>query len=136
MVVESKDVQLPRALSVKELADTLNVSAVEIIKELMKNGVMASINQVIDYDTAAIVASDFGFEPRQQNEFAFHAFGTGAATSYAWDFDDGTTATTAVPDVVHAYADAKPHVVTLTVPGTNCHVQHTVVTPRRRAAGH
>jgi translation initiation factor IF-2 len=65
LVVESKDVQLPRALSVKELADTLNVSAVEIIKELMKNGVMASINQVIDYDTAAIVASDFGFEPRE-----------------------------------------------------------------------
>jgi translation initiation factor IF-2 len=65
LVVESKDVQLPRALSVKELADTLNVSAVEIIKELMKNGVMASINQIIDYDTAAIVATDFGFEPRE-----------------------------------------------------------------------
>jgi translation initiation factor IF-2 len=63
--VDSKDVQLPRALSVKELADTLNVSAVEIIKELMKNGVMASINQIIDYDTAAIVATDFGFEPRE-----------------------------------------------------------------------
>ena len=66
MVVESKEVQLPRALSVKELADTLNVSAVEIIKELMKNGVMASINQIIDFDTAAIVATDFGFDPREQ----------------------------------------------------------------------
>ncbi len=65
MVVESKDIQLPRALSVKELADALSVSAVEIIKELMKNGVMASINQVIDYDTAAIVATDFGFEPHE-----------------------------------------------------------------------
>jgi translation initiation factor IF-2 len=64
--VESKEVQLPRALTVKELADLLSVSAVEIIKELMKNGVMASINQVIDYDTAAIVATDFGFEPREQ----------------------------------------------------------------------
>jgi translation initiation factor IF-2 len=42
------------------------MSAVEIIKELMKNGVMASINQVIDYDTAAIVATDFGFDPREQ----------------------------------------------------------------------
>jgi translation initiation factor IF-2 len=31
----------------------------------MKNGVMASINQVIDYDTAAIVATDFGFDPRE-----------------------------------------------------------------------
>jgi translation initiation factor IF-2 len=61
-LVASKEIQLPQALTVKELADSLSVSAVEIIKELMKNGVMASINQVIDYDTAAIVASDFGFE--------------------------------------------------------------------------
>ena len=62
----SKEIQLPQALTVKELADMLSVSAVEIIKELMKNGVMASINQVIDYDTAAIVASDFGFEAVEQ----------------------------------------------------------------------
>ena len=54
MVTESKAVQLPRALTVKELADLIGVSAVEIIKELMKNGLMASINQVIDYDTADI----------------------------------------------------------------------------------
>jgi translation initiation factor IF-2 len=40
----------------------MSVSPVEVIKELMKNGVMASINQVIDFDTAAIVASDMGFE--------------------------------------------------------------------------
>jgi translation initiation factor IF-2 len=62
----SKEIQLPQALTVKELADLLSVSAVEIIKELMKNGVMASINQVIDFDTAAIVASDFGFEAVEQ----------------------------------------------------------------------
>ena len=61
-MVTSKEVQLPQALTVKELAEALEVSAVDIIKELMKNGVMASINQVIDFDTAAIVASDFGFE--------------------------------------------------------------------------
>ena len=65
MVTESKTVELPRALSVKDLADLLKVSAVDIIKELMKNGVMASINQVIDFDTAAIVATDFGFEPHE-----------------------------------------------------------------------
>ncbi len=58
MVVENtKTVELPRALTVKELAERLRVSPVDIIKELMKNGVMASINQVIDYDTAAIVAA-------------------------------------------------------------------------------
>jgi translation initiation factor IF-2 len=66
LVVDSKDIRLPRTLTVKELADLLDVSPVEIIKELMKNGVMASINQVIDYDTAAIVASDFGFETSEQ----------------------------------------------------------------------
>jgi len=66
VVAESKTVDLPRVLTVKELGVLLNVSAVEIIKELMKNGLMASINQVIDYDTAAIIASDFGFDAREQ----------------------------------------------------------------------
>jgi translation initiation factor IF-2 len=57
-----RSVELPRALTVKELSDLLRLTPVDIIKELMKNGVMASINQVIDYDTAAIVATDLGFE--------------------------------------------------------------------------
>ncbi|MGD9893676.1 MAG: translation initiation factor IF-2, partial [Dehalococcoidia bacterium] len=56
-------VEIPRALSVKDLSEILGVTPVDVIKELMKNGVMAAINQVIDFDTAAIVASDFGFEP-------------------------------------------------------------------------
>jgi translation initiation factor IF-2 len=38
---------------------------VEVIKELMKNGVMASVNQVVDFDTAAVVAHDLGFEPQE-----------------------------------------------------------------------
>ncbi len=58
----AKQVEIPRVLSVKELADLMTVSPVEVIKELMKNGVMAAINQVIDFDTAAIVATDMGFE--------------------------------------------------------------------------
>ncbi len=65
MVTDSKIVELPRTLTVKELGDLLHTSAVEIIKELMKNGVMASINQAIDYDTAAIIATDFGYEPHE-----------------------------------------------------------------------
>ncbi len=65
MVTDSKTVELPRTLTVKELGDLLHTSAVEIIKELMKNGVMASINQAIDYDTAAIIATDFGYEPHE-----------------------------------------------------------------------
>lgn len=57
--------EIPSALTVKELSDLCGVSPVEVIKELMKNGVMAAVNQVIDYETAAIVATDLGFEPRE-----------------------------------------------------------------------
>ena len=55
-------VELPPTLSVKELAEYLDVKTVDIIKELMKNGVMANINQQIDFDTAAIVADSFGVQ--------------------------------------------------------------------------
>ena len=58
-------VALPPALTVKELADLLDVTPVEVIKRLMTNGVMASMNQSIDYDTAAIVAVEFGFDPEE-----------------------------------------------------------------------
>ena len=59
-------IELPRILTVKELGEYLHLPAVEVIKELMKNGVMAAINQSIDFDTAAIVAHDLGFEPIEQ----------------------------------------------------------------------
>jgi translation initiation factor IF-2 len=59
---ETRTLEIPRVISVKDLGDLMAVSPVEVIKELMKNGVMASINQVIDFDTAAIVATDMGFE--------------------------------------------------------------------------
>jgi len=57
--------EIPRTLTVKEFGGLLGVSPVEVIKELMRNGVMASVNQVVDYDTAAIVAHDLGFEPQE-----------------------------------------------------------------------
>jgi len=59
-------IELPRILTVKELGEFLGLPAVEVIKELMKNGVMAAINQSIDFETAAIVAHDLGFEPTEQ----------------------------------------------------------------------
>jgi translation initiation factor IF-2 len=59
-------VVLPRRLTVKQLADTLGVSGIDAIKCLMRNGVMANINQVVDYETAAIVAADLGFESKEE----------------------------------------------------------------------
>lgn len=57
-----KSVEIPDFLTVRQLAELLETSPITIIKELMGNGIMASINQQIDYDTAAIVASELGFE--------------------------------------------------------------------------
>ncbi|MFL5732636.1 MAG: translation initiation factor IF-2 [Chloroflexia bacterium] len=55
-------VALPPFLTVKELADLMKVNPTEVIREMMKHNVLATINQQIDYDTAAIVAIGLGFE--------------------------------------------------------------------------
>ena len=55
-------VELPASISVKELAGLLHISSIEVIKQLMRNGIMANINQVINYDVAAMVASGFGYD--------------------------------------------------------------------------
>ncbi len=54
-------VVLPPSLSVKDLAEKLSVSPVEVIKKLMASNIMATINQVIDFATAEIVADEFGY---------------------------------------------------------------------------
>src|SRR3989304_5221311 len=61
-----KTIEFPPSLTVRELAELLKVSPVEAIKQLMRAGIMASINQVIDYQTAAVVATELGFEPREK----------------------------------------------------------------------
>jgi translation initiation factor IF-2 len=57
-----KSIELPATISVRELAYAIQSSPIEVIKNLMHNGVMANINQQIDFDTAAIVASEMGYE--------------------------------------------------------------------------
>ena len=57
-----KTIEIPPNLTVRELATELDVSPIAIIKELMNNGIMASINQPIDFDTAAIVGEEMGYE--------------------------------------------------------------------------
>ncbi|MEY3182775.1 MAG: Translation initiation factor [Pseudomonadota bacterium] len=55
-----KEVLIPEAISVSDLAQKMSVKASEIIKNLFKLGIMATINQVIDQDTALIVAQEMG----------------------------------------------------------------------------
>ena len=54
---------IPRTISVRQLSELLNVNSINIIKQLMRNGIMANINQIIDFDTAAPIISSFGFKP-------------------------------------------------------------------------
>lgn len=56
-----REIEIPAILTVKDLAERMSLTPVDIIKTLMKNGVMATINQELDYDTAAIVAQELGW---------------------------------------------------------------------------
>ncbi len=58
----SKKIEISSSITVRDLAQIMQTSPIDVIKALMSNGVMASINQPIDYDTAAIVASELGYE--------------------------------------------------------------------------
>ena len=55
-------VELPASIAVKDLAELLGVSHADIIKELIRNGIFATINQTIDFDTASLVAGELGYE--------------------------------------------------------------------------
>jgi translation initiation factor IF-2 len=57
-----KTIEVPPYISVRDLADLMSVSPIDIIKELMNNGIMANINQQIDFDTVTIIGGELGFE--------------------------------------------------------------------------
>ncbi len=55
-------IELPGTITVKELAELLSVNVADVIRELIKSGIFATINQLIDRDTASLVASELGYE--------------------------------------------------------------------------
>ena len=55
---------LPESLAVKELADLLDQSPIDVIKQLMRHGIMVSVNQVIDHQVATIAAAAYGVRTR------------------------------------------------------------------------
>jgi translation initiation factor IF-2 len=63
-----RDVTIPDAITVQELANRMAERAGEVIKKLMSMGVMATINQVIDADTAELVTAEFGHNVRRVSE--------------------------------------------------------------------
>ncbi|MEJ5203516.1 MAG: translation initiation factor IF-2, partial [Anaerolineales bacterium] len=61
-----RKIELPAVITVRDLAQRLESSPIQVIRILMSNGVMASINQQVDFETAAVVASELGFEANME----------------------------------------------------------------------
>jgi translation initiation factor IF-2 len=55
-------IELPANIIIRDLAQIIDRSPIDIIKKLMSNGVMATINQAVDFDTAAIVVAEYGYD--------------------------------------------------------------------------
>lgn len=60
------DVELPETITVADLAQKMSVKAAEVIKELMKMGMMVTINQPLDRDTSTLVVEEMGHNPVMQ----------------------------------------------------------------------
>lgn len=63
-------VKLPSSISVKELAEKTGFQVPKLVATLMKNGIMATITQSIDYDTAALIATELGVTVEREEEVA------------------------------------------------------------------
>ena len=73
---EIRTMEIPETLTVKELAEKIGKSGAEIVKCLMKKGIMAAINQTVDFDTAVSVGEEYNviFEPEVEKNIFEEAF--------------------------------------------------------------
>ena len=65
---ESRPIEIPRSIAVRQLAELLQVDAIQLIKQLMRIGILANINQVISYEVAANIATSYEYEARLKPE--------------------------------------------------------------------
>ena len=99
--VKNKKIEIPANISIRDFAQIIEVSPIQIIKKLMTNGVMASINQAIDFDTAAILADEMGFEATLESQVAPQEKETGQMPEWRQTIADEDEATlTSRPPVV------------------------------------
>lgn len=84
MAQEKQAILLPEFVTVRELADIIGASPIEVMKRLIANGIMASINQQVDFDTAAIVAEEMGFEAQSAAAIAVEEEKQKAVEAQTW----------------------------------------------------
>ena len=59
------EITIPEVVTVRDLADLLGETPIKVIKILMSKGVLATFNQQVDFDSASIIAAEFGFDVKQ-----------------------------------------------------------------------
>ncbi|UCC65127.1 MAG: translation initiation factor IF-2 [Anaerolineae bacterium] len=67
--MSEKTVEIPEIVTIRSLAELMEVSPIDVIKQLMNLGIMANINQQIDFETAVIVGSEMGVEVKLETPF-------------------------------------------------------------------
>ncbi|MBT7483639.1 GTP-binding protein, partial [Candidatus Peregrinibacteria bacterium] len=70
VIVKKGIIEIPDFISVKEFSEKVGISPVRVIGELMKNGILANINQPIDFEIASILAEDLGVKIRRKHSAA------------------------------------------------------------------
>lgn len=70
-------ISLPAFIKVRDFAELLKLPVTDVIKTLIKNGVLATINEEVDFETATIIAQDLGFEVEQEQNHNQQTFGLG-----------------------------------------------------------
>jgi translation initiation factor IF-2 len=68
VITEKKEIELPAVITVRDFANVLGLSVGQILSALLKNGVSATINESIDFETAAIVADELEFTAKKIEE--------------------------------------------------------------------
>lgn len=84
MAQEKQVILVPDYLTVRELAELIGASPIEVMKQLIANGIMASINQQVDFDTAAIVIEEMGFEAQSESVLVAQEEREKAAKAQEW----------------------------------------------------
>ncbi|MCX6797491.1 MAG: translation initiation factor IF-2 [Candidatus Doudnabacteria bacterium] len=72
-----KKIKIPSFIKVRDFSDLLKLPVTKVIKTLIQNGIMATINEEVDFDTASIVAQDLGFEVESEADQSVKEYGLG-----------------------------------------------------------